>query len=231
MDYVYICKNGDNEELRYSIRSVEKHAPEGRVWLVGGKPDWYVGDYIPRNNSNGKQANAIENLTAVVESNEISETFVLMNDDFFIINPIKEIKTYHGGSLIEKIKLRKELSPRSKYNEQLLKTYRLLKRRGIEEILDYDIHVPMVMTKSGLASVLELRTQWRSTYGNMFSVGGTEVEDVKVYSHGDLLELSYDIENLKYDYLSTDDTSFIKVKEALLEDLFKDKSKHELYNG
>jgi hypothetical protein len=231
MDYVYICKNGDNEELRYSIRSVEKHAPEGRVWLVGGKPDWYVGDYIPRNNSNGKQANAIENLTAVVESNEISETFVLMNDDFFIINPIKEIKTYHGGSLIEKIKLRKELSPRSKYNEQLLKTYRLLKRRGIEEILDYDIHVPMLMTKSGLASVLELRTQWRSTYGNMFSVGGTEVEDVKVYSHGDLLELSYDIENLKYDYLSTDDTSFIKVKEALLEDLFKDKSKHELYNG
>jgi hypothetical protein len=228
MDYVYICKNGDNEELRYSIRSVEKHAPEGRVWLVGGKPDWYVGDYIPRNNSNGKQANAIENLTAVAESNEISETFVLMNDDFFIINPIKEIKTYHGGSLIEKIKLRKELSPRSKYNEQLLKTYRLLKRRGIEEILDYDIHVPMVMTKSGLASVLELRTQWRSTYGNMFSVGGTEVEDVKVYSHGNLLELSYDIENLKYDYLSTDDTSFIKVKEALLEDLFKNKSKYEL---
>jgi hypothetical protein len=228
MDYVYICRNGENEELRYSIRSVEKHAPAGRIWLVGGRPDWYVGNHIPRNNSSGKQSNAIENLTAIVDSPEISETFVLMNDDFFIVNPISEVKNYHGGSLIEKIKLRKELSPRSKYNEQLLKTYRFLKNRGIKDILDYDIHVPMVMTKAGLASVLEMKTQWRSTYGNMFSVGGTEIEDVKVYARGDLLELSYDIENLKYDYLSTDDTSFIKVKEALLEDLFKNKSKYEL---
>jgi hypothetical protein len=86
----------------------------------------------------------------------------------------------------------------------------------------------MIMTKTGLASVLQMRTQWRSAYGNIFSVGGTEIQDVKVYASGDLLELSYDIENLKNDYISTDDTSFIKVKEALLEDLFKDKSKYEL---
>lgn len=227
MDYVYICRAGENEELRYSLRSLEKNLPEGSVWLVGGKPDWYRGNYIPVESTGRKQENAINNLRTITESDKISEKFVLMNDDFFVVKPVTDIKTYHGGNLMDRIKLRREITPRSKYPELLLKAYRALQRRGIQDILDYDLHVPMIMTKSGLKQALNMGTQWRSTYGNLHNVGGTQIEDVKVYNTATLVEISYDIDNLKYEYLSTDDSSFLFVWEKILKDMFPDPSSYE----
>ena len=46
MDYVYTCRQGNNEELRYSLRSIEHNMPAGRVWVVGYRPDWYIGDFV-----------------------------------------------------------------------------------------------------------------------------------------------------------------------------------------
>ena len=46
MHFVYICKDGENEELRYSIRSVLKNTKDAVIWVVGGKPNWYIGNYI-----------------------------------------------------------------------------------------------------------------------------------------------------------------------------------------
>lgn len=228
MDYVYICRDGENEELRYSIRSVETNFPKGRVWVVGGKPSWYIGNYIPVENASTKQLNAIKNLFTITESEDISENFVLMNDDFFIINPVSDIKTYHGGNLMDKIKLRREITPTSKYPDLLLKAYRALQRRGIVDILDYELHVPMPMTKAGLREALEMGTQWRSTYGNLYGVGGELAEDVKVYGSGDLLEVTYDIDFLKSDYVSTDDGSFLRVYNKILKDRFPNPSSCEL---
>lgn len=195
---------------------------------MGGKPDWYTGNYVPVENASTKQLNAIQNLFTVTQTKDISENFVLMNDDFFVINPVKDIKTYHGGDLMAKIKLRREITPTSKYPDLLLKAYRALQRRGIEVILDYDIHVPMPMTKTGLKEALDMGTQWRSTYGNLYGVGGEEIEDVKVYGSGDLLEVTYDIDNLKHDYISTDDGSFLRVYNRILKDRFPNPSTCEL---
>lgn len=227
MDYVYICRDGDNEELRYSIRSVETNFPPGKIWVVGGKPSWYSGNYIPVRSTSSKQNNAIKNLSAIIESGKIPEEFVLMNDDFFVIKPVKEIKTYHGGSLKDKIVLRREITPGSRYPELLSKTYKFLQKNGVSEILDYDIHVPMKMSKTGLKEAINFRTQWRSTYGNIYRLGGEKIEDVKVYGAGNLLDLSYDIENLKYEYLSTDDRSFPTVWKKLLKDMFSSPSSCE----
>jgi hypothetical protein len=228
MDYVYICRDGENEELRYSLRSVEANFPSGKIWVVGGKPSWYSGNYIRVRSTSSKQNNAIKNLSAIVQSDEIPEEFILMNDDFFVIKPVKEIKTYHGGSLKDKIVLRREITPGSRYPELLSKTYGFLQKIGVSEILDYDIHVPMKMSKTGLKESLSFGTQWRSTYGNTYRLGGEKIEDVKVYGSGNLLELSYDIENLKYEYLSTDDTSFPIVWKKLLKDMFPSPSSVEL---
>ena len=53
MNFIYICRIGENEELRYSVRSVLNSFPEAVIWVIGGKPDWYVGNYIyvDQNNS------------------------------------------------------------------------------------------------------------------------------------------------------------------------------------
>ena len=46
MDIVYNCRPGkQNEELRYSIRSVMENLPHDNLWVVGGKPEWYTGNY------------------------------------------------------------------------------------------------------------------------------------------------------------------------------------------
>jgi hypothetical protein len=81
MDFVYICKPGDNEELRYSIRSVLYSFPDARIYVVGGKPKWYSGNYIFVDQKHHKYANAINNLQAICDSNDILEEFLLMNDD------------------------------------------------------------------------------------------------------------------------------------------------------
>ena len=57
MDFVYICKDGVNEELKYSIRSVVESFPEAIVWVVGGKPDWYIGNYIKVEQKESKYKN------------------------------------------------------------------------------------------------------------------------------------------------------------------------------
>lgn len=224
MDYVYICRDGENEELRYSIRSLEANFPPGKIWVVGGKPSWYSGNYIRVRSISSKQNNAIKNLSAIIQSDEIPEEFILMNDDFFVVKPVKEIKTYHGGSLKDKIVLRREITPGSRYPELLSKTYGFLEKIGVSEILDYDIHVPMKMSKTGLREALSFGTQWRSTYGNTHRLGGEKIDDVKVYGSGNLLELSYNMEDLKSEYLSTDDTSFPIVWKKLLKDMFPNPS-------
>ncbi len=110
MDFVYICKDGDNDELKYSIRSVVASFPEANIWVVGGKPEWYVGNYIKVPQNLTKYKNAFYNLKSITESNEISESFVLMNDDFYIIKKINNIDNYHGGSLLEKINLYQKIN-------------------------------------------------------------------------------------------------------------------------
>jgi hypothetical protein len=124
MDFVYICKDGNNEELRYSIRSVVESFPNSKIWVVGGKPNWYTGNYIEVTQNLSKYRNAIENLKALCNSEEISDRFVLMNDDFYIVKNIDSIKDYHGGPLLDKINLYQKLNSNSNYTRKLAATYK-----------------------------------------------------------------------------------------------------------
>lgn len=220
VDYVYICRDGDNEELRYSIRSVVTNMPPGNIWVVGGKPDWYTGNHIPVKQSMTRNKNAVNNLQAVCNSKEISEKFILMNDDFFAVKPVKTIKYYHGGLLADKVDACQDLYPRSSYTRSLEETHRRLLKLGIQSPLDYELHVPMPMTKANLRVALRGGTLWRSTYGNVFHVLGRKITDVKVYAANPLFRKSYDYSELKYDYISSDDESFPMLLETILLDMF-----------
>ena len=230
MDYVYICKDGDNEELRYSIRSVEKHMPPGRIWVVGGKPDWYTGNYIPVKQEDTKYNNAIENIRAACEHRKISNEFVLMNDDFFIIKPIEEPLTYVSGFLVEKIALYSALSPRSSYTKRLLKTSQKLFRFGYEFPRDYELHVPMVMHKEKLLAIINQYPDclWRSMYGNVYKVGGIHITDVKYYVKDAMKVKSHDYKSSSYPFVSSEDESFVVLKKDILNSMFPTPSSCEL---
>jgi hypothetical protein len=228
MDIVYVCRPGENEELRYSIRSVVKNLPHNRIWVVGDRPAWYCGDFLPVKQDKTKYKNVREILEKICKDEQISETFVLMNDDFFIVNPVKEVETFHGGTLLEKLNRHQDLASRSSYTIMLQQTYDRLVRMGISEPLDYDIHVPMVMSKKNLKEALKGKTLWRSTYGNIFKLGGKQILDVKVYGEGPLKPKSLDLKNSSSDYISSDDTSFKNVKESILKNYFSSPTKYEL---
>jgi len=228
MDFVYICRDGDNEELRYSIRSVIHSFPESNIWVVGGKPKWYSGNHIEVKQDSFKYKNAVNNLIAICNSEKISDKFILMNDDFFIIKKISNIGVFHGGLLSKKIEEYQILSRSSNYINKLIMTDRKLKKHRIENALDYELHVPMVMQKAALADILLKYPQylWRSMYGNLVNVGGIEIKDVKIHktrnSRMSLKDISEDSS-----FLSTADDSFKFVLENGLQQMFSSKTRFE----
>lgn len=227
MDFVYICRAGENEELRYSIRSVMANFPKAKIWVIGEPPRWYVGNSIFVKQRDTKYSNARNNLQAICDSSEINDNFVLMNDDFFIIKPIKHIENYHGGLLADKIDYYEDLTPRSSYVKSLQNTHTRLLKRGIENPLDYELHVPMAMNKAGLRASLHHTALWRSMYGNIFGVGGKQIKDVKIYYNGPLTDKNHDYKNSDLPYVSTDDRSFDELLQNVLLKMFPTASKHE----
>lgn len=209
MDFVYICKPGDNEELRYSIRSVLYSFPDAKIWVVGGKPNWYSGNYIFVDQNHHKYANAINNLHAICDSNEIPEEFVLMNDDFFIIKKIDKIDNFYNGFLSTKINKYTQITGSSMYIKKLILTRTRLIEYGIDNPLDYELHIPMAMEKEKLKHIILKYPSclWRSMYGNIYAVGGSQMEDVKIYTNKKYAARSNEITEHSI-FLSTEDQAF-----------------------
>lgn len=215
MDFVYICRNGRNEELRYSIRSIFANTDVNSVWVVGGKPRWYSGNYIEVPQNLTKYENARKNLRTVLDNDNIPDNFILMNDDFYITKPISRIPVYHGGSLAAKAERYKSFRASATYTKMLLETDAILKRNGVRNPLDYSIHVPMSMHKQNLEFAVSLGGAIRSVYGNMNRIGGTQlpVHDVKVHNKDIIFPESFDFIKNEHDlpFLSTSDLTFQRV--------------------
>ena len=217
MDYVYICRAGDNEELRYSIRSVVKYATYDKIWVIGNKPDWYVGNYIEVNDISQKFENITNCYRILPSIGALSEDFVLMNDDFFILKPLGKMPTFYDGTLANKIDTHMSASGLSKYARVLIKAKKELIKKGIEEPLCYDVHLPMVFNKTMLSYMEYSNDAPRSMYGNIYNVGGIKVNDVKIYKNKNNINIEESY------FISTEDNSFNLIKDKL-ELLFPNKT-------
>jgi hypothetical protein len=228
MDFVYICRDGENEELRYSIRTVLNSFPEANIWVVGNKPGWYCGKYIEVKQDKHKYLNAINNLKALCECLEISNSFILMNDDFFIIKKINKIDHFYNGLLSEKIEKFTKITGSSMYIKKLITTNNKLIRLGIKNPLDYELHIPMQMDKVRLLDILNKYPEclWRSMYGNLFHVGGTQMQDVKVYMNRRHADRSAHITEDSI-YLSTEDAALKGMIDKILKYLVPNPSIYE----
>lgn len=230
MNFVYICKDGDNEELKYSIRSVIKNCSVNDIWVVGGKPDWYTGNYISVNQRYSKYKNAYNNFKTICNTSEIPDDFILMNDDFFIVKPINKISSYYSGTLEEKINSYETVLGRSSYINRLKITQDKLMQMGFAKPLNYEIHVPMQMSKNNFDSILRMNHNflYRSIYGNTFNNDSLEMRDVKVYQSENFSQLSYDYKSNKYPFLSTEHGSFLELKNSFLSKHFSKKTIYEM---
>ncbi|MBR2266613.1 MAG: hypothetical protein IJ882_08170 [Paludibacteraceae bacterium] len=94
MDILYIVGTGstwDNNELRYSLRSIAKNGRNvDRVFLVGYKPDFVSKEvvYIPCDDPYpAKHKNILHKTICAVENSDISRHFLVSSDDHFYIKP------------------------------------------------------------------------------------------------------------------------------------------------
>lgn len=235
LDIVYFVKDSaENEELRYSLRSVEKNFPHRKVWFIGGKPQGLRPDqYLPINQrAETKWANTSLLLQAACKCDDISDDFVLFNDDFFVMKQVTSLPYYSDGSLERRIMELKDRHTAGAYISRMEDTLRMLKRNSCPTF-NYAVHYPMIINKKEMLETFtkfSFGEMWRSLYGNHHRKLPEYRTDCKVYSLGidDLptteLEPFGDSE-----YLSTTDNSFkFGAVGTYIRNQFKEKSRFEV---
>ena len=211
-DVVYFVKDEpENEELRYSLRSVEQNFEYRNVWFCGGCPDGLKPDkHLKIRQDQFTKWDRVRNMIREVCTNEeISDNFWLFNDDFFILKPMKHMEPQYNG----------ELKPYFEYVEskhdgiadgftiRLRQAYQDMTKAGLTT-LNYEVHKPMLINKKKALEVLERFPNtpcFRSLYGNYWHIGGEDKHDMKIKIENYKKILS--VQNF-WDFVSTDDKSF-----------------------
>ena len=227
LDIVYFVKPDlVNNELRYSLRSVEKNFPSRKVIFYGGQPIELIPDMAcPVIQHGQNRYEKVRNmLRAACENDEITEDFWLFNDDFFVLSRVRSEKPFIRGTLQSRIKdiEAKQNGMTTAYSRQLRRTMHILKINGYQQ-LDYALHVPMLINRSKALEVINAfpdSPMFRSLYGNYWDLGGTVIDDVKIQNNAAVPEDAK--------YLSTDDNSFSKCQAGdYLRSRFTKPSKYE----
>lgn len=186
MDIVYFVKeSATNEELRYSLRSVDKNFPHRHVWFIGGKPFGLNPDrwiHLVQNQST-KWDNTSMLFKTACKTPEISEDFVLFNDDFFVMKPVNCMPYYSDGTIARRVQqLQKKYNKDSSYSKRLTDTIRLLESAGFPTI-SYAVHYPIIINKKEMLETFERfpsGLMWRSIYGNHHKKPVVTVKDCKI---------------------------------------------------
>lgn len=235
MDIVYLVKESEtNEELVYSLRTLV-NIPHDKVFLVGGCPKEINKEkiiHIPTRQSHNKYQNTTNSLEIACRDERISEEFILMNDDFFILKPIRDPQTelnLNRGTIREVLKeYNTNHSPyANNYVIGMWQTMIFLEEIGIKEPLSYELHIPTVMAKNRVLRAFQLPgihsvrvIHKRSLYGNLFKTGSQKTEDVKIRRKNDPI-------NPESKFLSTADDTWPIVK-PFIHGLFPEKGVYEL---
>lgn len=194
-DLLYVLGTGSlwqNNEIRFSLRSVEKYLPHARIFVIGHRPKWIKNViHIPAEDPHPhKLRNVIAKIKKACMDPRLGERFAVMNDDFFMLKPIEDIKTYHRGTIIGT--MRRHPTRRGYYYEALAATRRFLLDQDLGgEPLDYGVHAPMIFEKKrarALASLTDVAEGllFRTVYANLRGMGGYFRNDVKITDLKDL---------------------------------------------
>ena len=207
MDVVYTVRTGpEHEELRHSLRSLRNLADIDDVWIVGHRPRWVRNVGVLQTHQYGsKWQNTTRNLLTALDCGDISDPFLLFNDDFFCMEP-SQYQTYDRGTIAGYLDAYRRDSA---YRRMGLDALKRLTAEGIDDPLSFEMHMPLEIHKAFMRdTIVGSRSQafWkRSFYGNRAVLGGvleTQTRtDVKVTTNPEAKAGTLD-------WISTSDTSF-----------------------
>lgn len=228
MDAVYVCRDGENPELRYSLRTLT-NVDHDRVWVFGGAPKWLNTDTVThrlRKQEGGSRfASTRGHITAACNDPEVSDPFMLWNDDFYAMEKISPMPIYHRGLLVDQI--HEMARHRTPWVMGLRATAGLLKKHGmLDGALSYDLHVPLIIHKAEMLEAFELAKRAsvrefhpRTLYGVTAGIGGEEHIDPKIERKTDPFPCS--------PWLSSSPNTFRSTVEPVLRYLFSEPSQYE----
>lgn len=216
LDVVIPVRPGQNEELRFVLRSLT-NLHHGAVHILGSAPHWVDRSavrVVERRRAATKWDTVTAHLAAACTDPEISDPFILLNDDIYITGPVAEVPPLHRGLVLDVLADYGGRGIHSSWIESMRATRRrLLDLTGHEaEPYSYELHVPMVIRKDTMTVAIAAgadvpRWNRRTAYGNLAHLGGHRIDDVKLRTPADPWPAG--------PFLSTSDASFRFVRPAL----------------
>lgn len=198
-------------ELCYSLRSL--HPTD--CWLIGTRPEWYVGNHIKQGETGIATLNIWQKLLTACNCAEISDPFIYGNDDYFYLKPVSPAN-YYG-----------QLMGNTEYKRLARYTLDLLAYNDLGTLF-FDVHRPMLIYKEQFIAAYNFFEAHlkinqgllvKSCYGNYAGLSGVEVVDCK---------LAYWNGEPDIDMFSIGDGCIDVMFRAWCESKWPDKSKYEL---
>jgi len=227
MDAVYVCRDGGNPELRYSLRTLA-NVEHDRVWIFGGAPDWI--DFTEVTHQKRMQGGSPYSSTrghigAACNTAEVSDPFMLWDDDFYAMCEIGIVPLYHRGPL--DLVLERYAALKTPWIKGMRETAALMEKRGLlAGAMCFDVHLPLVVHKAEMREALRLAksvstdaVHVKTLYGALSGFRGIEHCDPKLMRRNDPFPRGA--------WLSSSDDTFRSTVEPVLRYLFPDKSPYE----
>lgn len=150
-----LVKNGSrwgDKELRYALRSVEKHLTGyGDIFIIGYCPPWLQNViHIPATDGDKtyeNERNIYNKIMLACEDERVTENFLFMNDDHFLLKDYEAGKfPYYAYGFLSDY-----LNRQDPYKTTLQNTF-----DKIGDHLFFDIHCPIIYSKSSFRMMTEL---------------------------------------------------------------------------
>ncbi len=192
VDVVYpFYAAGSNDELRYSMRSMEENFTSLRnIWVIGDKPDWASEEvcHIPYahpktlpSNEYSKNRNFAEKMLRAAMTSDITTDFVYAADDHYLLRPwsledfTKKVLIREDLNAFTEDYLNPDTRPwgsLSEWQTALWNTYDKMMLFGYYG-WNYETHTPKLINKVNLIKTLaqfgigDGRCMWQTAYFNM----------------------------------------------------------------
>ena len=172
-----------NSELRYSLRSVAQNLPHRNIWVIGKDIEWLSSDVgvIWAQDAGKPFENVNRKLMAAVENPLVSDPFLFMMDDVFVMKKQTKVPYFAIGH-----SLRERLQKYDKYGSYArdLQAAREILWWAKKDEVDFEAHGPILFKKAGLKQILRKYPSSghrRSLYCNFYKKRPTYTDDFKVY--------------------------------------------------
>lgn len=221
-----------DNELRYTLRSIEKHAKNYRdIFIIGDIPNWITNViHIAAKDEFQKERNICEKILKGCNDKRMTSDFFFTNDDITLLKDIdcSRYPYYYKGSLYQTIQ---RIHPDLNYKQSLENTFTALIMADYSQY-HFDMHCPIIYNKECFINAME-QYDWEIDYGYVIKSLYANTVGIKGQHNNDLkINLAYSREELDHklkgrDVFSYADGAITSTFKIMLHELFPKPSKYE----